>query len=85
VPSRNLVAYRYIRPFIAGVVAAGYRTALLDTELFERNIYREIQNGLGTLQMQDLTDPVRKARFEVERLVDELERRRVAKAQQAVA
>jgi hypothetical protein len=35
--------------------------------------------------MQDLTDPVRKARFEVETLVDELERRRVAKAQQAVA
>jgi chromosome partitioning protein len=85
VPSRNLVAYRYIRPFIAGVVAAGYRTALLDTELFERNIYREIQNGLGTLQMQELTDPVRKARAEVETLVDELERRRVAKAQQAAA
>jgi chromosome partitioning protein len=72
-PGRNLEAYRYIRPFIAGLIAADYRTRLLDTELFERNIYREIQNGLGTLQMQALTDPVRKARIEVHRLVDEIE------------
>ncbi|CDN57705.1 Protein ParA (plasmid) [Neorhizobium galegae bv. officinalis bv. officinalis str. HAMBI 1141] len=78
VPGRNLEAYRYIRPFVAGLVAAEYRTGLLDTELFERNIYREIQNGLGTLQMQDLTDPVRKARLEVHQLVDEIEQRRAA-------
>jgi chromosome partitioning protein len=57
-------------------VAAAYRTRLLDTELFERNIYREIQNGLGTLQMQQLTDPVRKARIEVQALVEEIERYR---------
>jgi chromosome partitioning protein len=76
VPGRNLEAYRYIRPFVAGLVAAQYRTLLLDTELFERNIYREIQNGLGTLQMQDLTDPVRKARAEVQGLVEEIEQRR---------
>jgi chromosome partitioning protein len=73
VPGRNLEAYRYIRPFVAGLVAGDYRTRLLDTELFERNIYREIQNGLGTLQMQELTDPVRKARLEVEALVNEIE------------
>jgi chromosome partitioning protein len=78
VPARNLEAYRYIRPFIAGLVAADYRTALLDTELFERNIYREIQNGLGTLQMQDLTETVRKARVEVQALVDEIEQRRAS-------
>lgn len=78
VPGRNLEAYRYIRPFVAGLVAAGYRTALLDTELFERNIYREIQNGLGTLQMQDLTETVRKARVEVQALVDEIEQRRAS-------
>ena len=76
VPGRNLEAYRYIRPFVAGMVAADYRTRLLDTELFERNIYREIQNGLGTLQMQDLTDPIRKARTEVRNLVDEIEQNR---------
>jgi chromosome partitioning protein len=78
VPGRNLEAYRYIRPFIAGMVAAHYRTRLLDTELFERNIYREIQNGLGTLQMQDLTDPIRKARTEVRSLADEIEEHRAS-------
>jgi chromosome partitioning protein len=78
VPGRNLEAYRYIRPFVAGLVAAAYRTRLLDTELFERNIYREIQNGLGTLQMQQLTDPVRKARIEVQALVEEIERYRAS-------
>jgi chromosome partitioning protein len=78
VPGRNLEAYRYIRPFVAGLAAAEYRTLLLDTELFERNIYREIQNGLGTLQMQDLTDPVRKARVEVQALVQEIEQRRAS-------
>ncbi|MDW5315924.1 ParA family protein [Rhizobium sp. PL01] len=76
VPGRNLEAYRYIRPFVAGLIAADYRTLLLDTELFERNIYREIQNGLGSLQMQALTDPVRKARLEVQALVDEIEHHR---------
>jgi chromosome partitioning protein len=80
VPGRNLEAYRYIRPFVAGLVAAQYRTLLLDTELFERNIYREIQNGLGTLQMQDLTDPVRKARVEVQGLVEEIEQRRSSRS-----
>ena len=78
VPGRNLEAYRYIRPFVAGLQEAGYRTALLDTELFERNVYREIQNGLGTLQMQELSDPVRKARQEVLSLVEEIEAKRQA-------
>ncbi|MBB3135990.1 chromosome partitioning protein [Rhizobium pisi] len=76
VPARNLEAYRYIRPFVAGLQDAAYRTSLLDTELFERNIYREIQNGLGTLQMQELTDSVRKARAEVQALVTEIESKR---------
>jgi chromosome partitioning protein len=78
VPGRHLEAYRYIRPFVAGLLAADYRTRLLDTELFERNIYREIQNGLGTLQMQELTDPVRKARIEVHALVEEIEQSRAS-------
>jgi chromosome partitioning protein len=77
ITARNLEAYRYIRPFVAGLKEGEYQTDLLDTELFERNIYREIQNGLGTLQMQELTEPVRKGRAEVQALVDEIERRRV--------
>lgn len=76
-PGRSLEAYRYIRPFVAGLREANYRTMLLDTELVERNVYREIQNGLGTLQMQELTDAVRKARSEVKALVEEIELRRV--------
>lgn len=76
IPGRNLEAYRYIRPFVAGLQEADYRTALLDTELFERNVYREIQNGLGTLQMQELTETVRKARAEVQALVSEIEEKR---------
>lgn len=85
VPGRNLEAYRYVRPFVAGLREAGYQTALLDTELFERNIYREIQNGLGTLQMQDLSDPVRKARHEVLSLVEEIEAKRRSGITEAVA
>ncbi|CDZ55596.1 ParA family protein [Neorhizobium galegae] len=85
VPGRNLEAYRYIRPFVAGLIAADYRTRLLDTELFERNIYREIQNGLGTLQMQALTEPVRKARAEVHALVDEIEEQRTSPGFEGVA
>ena len=79
VPGRNLEAYRYVRPFVVGLQQAGYQTALLSTELFERNIYRAIQNGLGTLQMQELSDPVRRARREVLNLVEEIEATRRAK------
>ncbi|WP_117196084.1 ParA family protein [Rhizobium terrae] len=84
-PGRNLEAYRYIRPFVAGLRDANYKTVLLETELFERNIYREIQNGLGTLQMQELTDSVRKARVEVNALVAEIEARRSGDAVEAAA
>lgn len=52
------------------------QTALLDAELFEHNVYRQIQNGLGTLQMQALNDPVRKARREVLSLIEEIEAKR---------
>lgn len=83
--ARNLEAYRYIRPFVAGLKAGDYQTDLVDTELFERNIYREIQNGLGTLQMQELTEPVRKGRAEVRALVDEIERRRLAVSDEVAA
>lgn len=84
-PARSLEAYRYIRPFVAGLQEADYRTALLNTELFERNVYREIQNGLGTLQMQQLTDTVRKARAEVQALVAEIEDKRASHQKERTA
>ncbi|MGX5851063.1 ParA family protein [Mesorhizobium sp. PL10] len=71
--ARSLEAYRFIRPFVAALREAGYPSTLLQTELTERNCYREIRNGYGTLQMLDLTDPVKKARLEVATLFAEVE------------
>ncbi|ASY60765.1 hypothetical protein SS05631_a43820 (plasmid) [Sinorhizobium sp. CCBAU 05631] len=39
----------------------------------ERNCYREIRNGYGTVQMLDLTESVKKARAEVMSLVRDIE------------
>ena len=41
---------------------------------YERNPYRDIRLGYGTLQMLDLTDSVKKARSEVMTLMQEIER-----------
>lgn len=71
--ARSLEAYRFIRPFVAALREAGYPSTLLQTELTERNCYREIRNGYGTLQMLDLTEPVKKGRIEVSALLDEVE------------
>ena len=71
--ARSLEAYRFIRPFVAALREAGYPSTLLRTELTERNCYREIRNGYGTLQMLDLTEPVKKGRIEVSALLDEVE------------
>ena len=73
--NRNLQEYRLIRPFVQNLHDNGYDSFLLDTELMERNCYREIRSGLGTLQMLPLTDSVRKARAEVMEFVNELEQR----------
>lgn len=58
IPARNLEAYRLIRPFVNNLRENGYDSYLLDTELLERNCYREMRNGYGTLQMLELTEPV---------------------------
>jgi len=71
--ARSLEAYRFIRPFVAALREAGYPSTLLQTELTERNCYREIRNGYGTLQMLELTEPVKKGRLEVSALLDEVE------------
>lgn len=71
--ARSLEAYRFIRPFVAALREAGYPSTLLQTELTERNCYREIRNGYGTLQLLELTEPVKKGRLEVSALLDEVE------------
>jgi len=56
---------------------------LLNSELFERNIYKDIEHGFGTVQMQDLTEPVRKARVEVMAIMAEIERHLSGEEQEA--
>jgi chromosome partitioning protein len=68
-----LEEYRLIRPFVQNLRDNGYDSYLLETELFERNCYREIRSGYGTLQMLELTDTVKKARAEVKRLLEDVE------------
>ncbi|CUX72315.1 MULTISPECIES: ParA family protein [Agrobacterium] len=72
-PSRALAAYRLIRPFVENLKEGGYDSHLLETELVERNPYREIRSGFGTLQMLELTDSIKKARMEVVELKQEIE------------
>lgn len=71
--NRHLEEYRIIRPFVQNLSDHGYNTTLLDTELIERNCYREIRSGLGTLQMLELTDAIRKARAEISTFAGELD------------
>ncbi|MCP1201115.1 ParA family protein [Notoacmeibacter sp. MSK16QG-6] len=73
-PNRQLEAYRTIRPFVANLQAAGYDSMLAETELNERNCYREIRNGYGTLQMLEHTPAILKGRLEVRALTEEIEK-----------
>ncbi|MBZ9772344.1 ParA family protein [Mesorhizobium sp. CO1-1-8] len=66
---RHTELYRKIRPIIEDAVG----TYLFRTEVIERNVYKDIQNGIGTLQMQDLTEPIVKARRETQHLVGEID------------
>lgn len=66
---RHTELYRKIRPIIEDKVG----TYLFGTEVMERNVYKDIQNGIGTLQMQDLTEAVAKARRETQSFVEEID------------
>lgn len=66
---RHTELYRKIRPIIEDKVG----TYLFRTEVFERNVYKEIHNGIGTLQMQEATEAIAKARRETEALVKEVD------------
>lgn len=83
-PGRALEAYRLIRPFVENLQEAGYDSHLLGVELLERNCYREIRNGYGTLQMLDLTEPVMKGRKEVQELVSLLSEGLFSESREAV-
>jgi chromosome partitioning protein len=66
---RHTELYRKIRPIIEDKVG----TYLFRTEVFERNVYKDIHNGIGTLQMLDVTEAIAKARRETQALVDEVD------------
>ena len=68
-PVRHTELYRKIRPII--VDQAG--TYLFRTEVHERNVYKDIHSGLGTLQMQEVTPAIAKARRETLALVEEID------------
>jgi chromosome partitioning protein len=66
---RHTELYRKIRPIIEDKVG----TYLFRTEVFERNVYKDIHNGIGTLQMQEVTEAIAKARRETQELVREID------------
>jgi chromosome partitioning protein len=66
---RHTELYRKIRPIIEDKVG----TYLFRTEVFERNVYKDIHNGIGTLQMQEVTGTIAKARRETQALVGEVD------------
>ena len=66
---RHTELYRKIRPIVEDKVG----TYLFRTEVFERNIYKDIHNGIGTLQMQEVTEAIAKARRETQALVGEVD------------
>lgn len=70
--NRYAEGYRLIRPFVKKMQDNGYDAHVLETELYERNVYRDIAFGYGSLQMMELNPTVRKARLEVRSMVDEI-------------
>ena len=66
---RHTELYRKIRPIIEDKVG----TYLFRTEVFERNVYKDIHNGIGTLQMLEVTEAIAKARRETQALVAEVD------------
>lgn len=68
-PVRHTELYRKIRPIMEDKVG----TYLFRTEVFERNVYKDLHNGVGTLQMQEVTEAIAKARREIQALVGEID------------
>ncbi|MBP0440431.1 ParA family protein [Tianweitania sediminis] len=66
---RHTELYRKVRPIIEDKVG----TYLFRTEVLERNVYKDIHNGIGTLQMQEVTEAIAKARRETLALVAEVD------------
>ena len=73
---RHTELYRKIRPIIEDKVG----TYLFRTEVFERNVYKDIHNGIGTLQMQEMTEAIAKARRETQTLVAEVDEMLIGQA-----
>ena len=59
---RHTELYRKIRPIIEDTVG----TYLFRTEVFERNVYKDIHNVIGTLQMHEVSEAIAKWRREAQ-------------------
>lgn len=70
--ARSDKAYRDIRGWVLALQANDYNCHLLETELMERIPYKQLYNGVGTIQMMDVSEPVKKARLEVMALFAEI-------------
>lgn len=70
---KTLSAYATLHNFIGKLQDDGYSTQILRTELYSRNIYKELRNGLGPLQMLALTPTIKKARLEVQSFIKEFD------------
>lgn len=74
VTSRLSEGYRIIRPFIEKLHTNGYHVFAIEQEMFERNCYKDVRSGYGTLQMMPLTETIKKARIEVRAIVNEIDK-----------
>lgn len=74
VTNRLSEAYRLIRPFVSNLQKNGYNVSMLVQEMYERNCYRDVRSGYGTLQMMPLNETIKKARLEVRKIAAEIDK-----------
>ncbi|WLT07739.1 ParA family protein (plasmid) [Bartonella apihabitans] len=74
VTNRLSEAYRLIRPFVSNLQQNGYNVSMLVQEMYERNCYRDVRSGYGTLQMMPLNETIKKARLEVRKIAAEIDK-----------
>lgn len=74
VTNRLSEAYRLIRPFVSNLQENGYNVSMLAQEMYERNCYRDVRSGYGTLQMMPLNETIKKARVEVRKIAAEIDK-----------
>lgn len=70
---KGSLAYKTMGEFMAALKEAGYTAQMMQSEILHRVMYRDLRAGMGTLQMQDISPSVTKARAEVTKFKNEVE------------